>query len=168
MWSRAILYWFAAGTEARLVVRLASDLIPDDRPSKVAVKEKINKTVGRDCLSKALSWYSAAGVWTLLLITTPAALAAGDVHHGEAIFMRYCQGCHGPDGKGGGKGFMPHVGPLAKKDYIEYLPDEYLAEVISEGGAAVGKSGFMPSWKTTLPQQDIADVIAFIRTFVID
>src|SRR5262249_40173909 len=123
-------------------------------------------TAGRNCLSKTWSCYRAAGVWTWLLITTSAAPAAGDVHHGEAIFMRYCQGCHGPDGKGGGKGFMPHVGPLAKKGYIEYLPDEYLAEVISEGGPVVGKSGFMPSWKTTLSQQDIADVIAFIRTFV--
>jgi hypothetical protein len=36
--------------------------------------------------------------------------------------------------------------------------------VITEGGAAVGKSGFMPSWKSTLSDQDINDVIAFIRT----
>jgi mono/diheme cytochrome c family protein len=82
--------------------------------------------------------------------------------------LQYCQGCHGPDGKGGGKGFMPHVGPLARKGYIETMPDEYLAAVIAEGGLAVGKSAYMPSWKTTLTQEDIADVIAFIRTFVIE
>jgi mono/diheme cytochrome c family protein len=40
--------------------------------------------------------------------------------------------------------------------------------VIAEGGLAVGKSGYMPSWKTTLTEQDIADVIAFIRTFVVE
>jgi mono/diheme cytochrome c family protein len=101
-------------------------------------------------------------------IVAPAAMAAGDARHGEAIFMRYCQGCHGPDGKGGGKGFMPHVGPLARKGYIETVPDEYLESVIEEGGAAVGKSGYMPSWKSTLTQQDIVDVIAFIRTFVVE
>jgi len=61
---------------------------------------------------------------------------------------------------------MPHVGPLARKGYIETMPDGYLAAVITEGGLAVGKSGYMPSWKTTLTEQDIADVIAFIRTFV--
>lgn len=114
----------------------------------------------------------AALVGCLIVASLPimasAAPVAGDPRHGEAIFMRYCQGCHGPDGRGGGKGFMPHVGPLAQKGYIETLPDEYLAGVIEEGGAAAGKSGFMPSWKNTLTPQDIADVIAFIRTLVIE
>jgi len=36
--------------------------------------------------------------------------------------------------------------------------------VIAEGGEAMGKSGFMPSWKATLSKDDIADVIAYIRT----
>ena len=63
---------------------------------------------------------------------------------------------------------MPHVGPRYHKGYIEAMPDEYLAAVIVEGGLAVGKSAYMPSWKTTLTQEDIADVIAFIRTFVIE
>ena len=66
------------------------------------------------------------------------------------------------------EGFMPHVGPLAQKGYIEDLPDDYLAAAIADGGAAVGKSGFMPSWKTTLSEKDIADVIAYIRTFVVE
>jgi mono/diheme cytochrome c family protein len=96
------------------------------------------------------------------------AVAGGDAPHGQAIFLQYCQGCHGPDGRGGGKGFMPHVGPLARKGYIETLPDDYLADVIAEGGAAAGKSAFMPSWKSTLSQHDIADVVAFIRTFVVE
>src|SRR5262249_15870713 len=98
----------------------------------------------------------------------PAAMAAGDAHHGEAIFMRYCQGCHGPDGKGGGKGFMPHVGPLARKGYIEPLPDEYLAGVIEEGAAAPGKTGFTPPSKSVLTPKDISDVIAFIRPLFVE
>ena len=112
--------------------------------------------------------FGLLGALTLLPIMASAALAVGDPKHGQAIFLQYCQGCHGPDGKGGGKGFMPHVGPLARKDYIENLPDEYLAAVITEGGAYVGKSAFMPSWKSTLSEQDIADVIAFIRTLLVE
>jgi mono/diheme cytochrome c family protein len=115
---------------------------------------------------RALFYCLAVVASSLSPVVVPAANAAGDSHHGEALFLRYCQGCHGPDGKGGGKGFMPHVGPLARKGYIETVPDEYLAAVIGEGGLAVGKSGYMPSWKTTLSEQDITDVIAFIRTFV--
>jgi mono/diheme cytochrome c family protein len=110
----------------------------------------------------------AVAIPTLLAAMIPVAFAAGDAQHGEAIFKQYCQGCHGPDGRGAGKGFMPHVGPLAKKGYIEKLPDDYLAAVIAEGGAAAGKSAFMPSWKTTLSGQDIADVVAYIRTFIVE
>ncbi len=88
----------------------------------------------------------------------------GDPEHGNQLFQRYCRGCHGPDGRGEGMTFMPHIGNLTKKDYIEFLPDGFLYTVITEGGAAVGKSGFMPSWKSTLSDQDVKDVIAFIRT----
>jgi len=42
------------------------------------------------------------------------------------------------------------------------------ADRITEGGAYVGKSAFMPSWKSTLSEQDIADVIAFIRTLPVE
>jgi mono/diheme cytochrome c family protein len=88
----------------------------------------------------------------------------GDAGHGAKLYKRYCSGCHGTEGRGDAKTFMPHVSNLTAKDYIEFLPDSFLYTVITEGGAAVGKSGFMPSWKSTLSDQDIKDVIAFIRT----
>jgi mono/diheme cytochrome c family protein len=88
----------------------------------------------------------------------------GDPQHGNQLFQRYCRGCHGPDGRGEGMTFQPHINNLTRKDYIEFIPDGFLYTVITEGGAAVGKSGFMPSWKSTLSDQDIKDVIAFIRT----
>jgi mono/diheme cytochrome c family protein len=111
------------------------------------------------CLAVALPVLLAAAA------IMSVAFAAGDAQHGEAIYKQYCQGCHGAGGRGAGEGLVPHVGPLAKKGYIEKLPDNYLAAVIAEGGAAAGKSAFMPAWKTTLSGQNIADVIAYIRTF---
>ena len=114
--------------------------------------------MGRNGARVALFCCLAVVASSLSPVMLSAAIAAGDSRHGETIFLRYCQGCHGPDGRGGGKGFMPHVGPLARKGYIETMPDEYLAAVITEGGLAVGKSGYMPSWKTTLTEQDIADL----------
>ncbi|HWP48898.1 MAG TPA: c-type cytochrome [Candidatus Limnocylindrales bacterium] len=89
--------------------------------------------------------------------------AAGDPEHGKALFLRYCQGCHGPDGRGGAQTFMPHVDNLTRKGYIEKLSDEYLFQVISKGGAAMGKSAYMPAWEKVLQRQDILDVIAHIR-----
>jgi cytochrome c len=31
----------------------------------------------------------------------------GHATHGEALYMRYCRGCHGEDGRGGAHTFMP-------------------------------------------------------------
>ena len=104
---------------------------------------------------------SAIMAW-LVLSATP--LLAGNAQHGEVLYQRYCSGCHGADGRGGGKGFMPHVGALTRKGYIDLIDDASLAMVITEGGEAMGKSGFMPSWKETLSKNDIADVIRYIRT----
>ena len=60
---------------------------------------------------------------------------------------------------------MPHVDRLTEKGYIDLLPDEYLYQVITEGGPVVGKSGYMPAWKSTLSDQDVHDLIAHIRGF---
>jgi mono/diheme cytochrome c family protein len=100
-----------------------------------------------------------------VVLSAAPAWAAGDPQRGEPLYQRYCAGCHGVDGRGGGKNFMPHVGALAKKGYTELLEDSYLAAITAEGGEAFGKSAFMPAWKSKLSQQDIFDVIAYIRTF---
>jgi len=105
----------------------------------------------------------ALGIATCVMLSIAPARGEGDPGRGEPLYQRYCAGCHGVDGQGGAKNFMPHVGALTKKGYIDLLEDDYLATVITEGGEAVGKSGFMPSWKTTLSKEDIADVIAYIR-----
>ena len=88
----------------------------------------------------------------------------GDAGRGEELYLQYCRGCHGEDGRGGAHTFMPHVGKLTEKDYIEHLPDGYLYTIIAEGGAALGKSSYMPAWKTKLSEDDIKDIIAHIRT----
>ena len=40
---------------------------------------------------------------------------------------------------------------LTKKGYIENIPDDFLILVISKGGVAVGKSGYMPAWESPGP-----------------
>jgi mono/diheme cytochrome c family protein len=87
----------------------------------------------------------------------------GDPAAGARLYKRYCSGCHGADGRGGAHTFMPHIGTLTRKDYIEMVPDGYLYLVIAEGGEAVGKNSYMPAWESTLSEQDIKDVIAHIR-----
>jgi len=116
------------------------------------------------CRTRCLWWVTlSAQAWLMVAATAPA--MAGDARRGEPMYQRYCAGCHGADGRGGGKNFMPHVGALTRKGYTDLLEDSYLEAIIAEGGEAFGKSAYMPAWKTTLSSQDIADVIAYVRTF---
>jgi mono/diheme cytochrome c family protein len=105
----------------------------------------------------------SAKLWLILSATAPA--SAADSQRGEPMYQRYCAGCHGADGRGGGKNFMPHVGALTRKGYTDLLEDSYLQAIVAEGGVAFGKSAYMPAFKTTLSSQDIADVVAYVRTF---
>jgi mono/diheme cytochrome c family protein len=102
--------------------------------------------------------------FTALCMVSGAGATGGVPARGQEIFRKYCQGCHGADGRGGAHTFMPHVASLTKKGYIDKVPDDFLFLVISKGGAAVGKSGYMPAWESTLTEQDILDVIAHIRS----
>ena len=113
---------------------------------------------------QGLGWIIAAQA-ALILAAVTAPAVAGDARRGEPLYQRYCTGCHGSDGRGGAKNFMPHVGALTRKGYTDLLEDSYLAAIIAEGGEAFGKSSYMPAWNTTLSSQDIADVIAYVRTF---
>jgi mono/diheme cytochrome c family protein len=87
----------------------------------------------------------------------------GDVKAGAKLYKRYCRGCHGEDGRGGAHTFMPHIENLTKKGYIELLPDSYLYTAIADGGVAIGKSTYMPAWKSKLSDRDVKDIIAHIR-----
>lgn len=88
----------------------------------------------------------------------------GDAARGQGLFVRYCSGCHGEDGRGEAKTFQPYVGNLAVKELIDQVPDEYLVAVIKNGGASVGKNAAMPAWKKQLDDRDIWDLVAFVRT----
>ena len=105
-----------------------------------------------------------AGVTRAEVDETVERFTDGNATHGATLYKRYCQGCHGEDGRGGAQTFMPHIQNLTQKDYIEFLPDGYLFTVIAEGGGSVGKSTMMPAWKVTLSEQDIKDIIAHIRS----
>ncbi len=93
------------------------------------------------------------------------AAPAGDAEAGAKLYKQFCGGCHGPDGRGGGHTFMPHVDRLTRKGYIDLLPDEHLVAVITDGGEAHGMSSYMPAWGVRLTPEQIRDVVAHIRRF---
>lgn len=92
--------------------------------------------------------------------------AKGTPAKGKEIFAMNCTPCHGQDGTGGGPSAAaldPKPRNLTDESYVSTLSNEHLFKVISGGGLAVGKSAAMPAWSTSLSDEDIRDVVSYIR-----
>jgi cytochrome c oxidase cbb3-type subunit 3 len=98
--------------------------------------------------------------------TAPAGNLRGDAAAGAQLYATYCASCHGPNGKGDGPvaaALKPPPANHADHVYMGSLSDEHLYQVISQGGASVGKSALMAPWSGVVNDQGIRDLIAFIR-----
>ena len=104
-----------------------------------------------------------------LMMTKPMMTVAQTAPEtGKEIFEQMCAGCHGTYGNGqeGTKaGFVPRIGTLANKEYMDSVPDDYLRLVIKKGGAYMGKISAMPAWEHKFNDEQVASLVAHIRTF---
>lgn len=85
------------------------------------------------------------------------------VYRGHIVFNHYCVLCHGPaaDGKGrAAKIYDPKPANLVTSD----KNDAYKELIIRNGGAALGRSEFMPPWKEELTDEQISDVVKFLHS----
>lgn len=92
---------------------------------------------------------------------------AQDKAEGKKYYMTYCSGCHGEGGKGDGPAAVSlPIKPANHTDgaVMNELSDQFLLDIISKGGSAVGKSPFMPPWGGQLREKQIRDVIAYVRS----
>lgn len=114
-------------------------------------------------MSKLLLW--SIGAWAVLIVACSWALAQEEAN-GRRIYTAYCIGCHGMSGKGDGPAAKSL--PVRPADHtrsaMNKLNDQYLLDIISKGGAAVGKSAQMPAWGAVVKENQIRDVVAYIRT----
>jgi mono/diheme cytochrome c family protein len=102
-------------------------------------------------------------------IVSGAFAGGGDAAKGKGTYDTYCTSCHGATGKGDGAAaaaLNPKPRDLTDKAYIGKLDDKYLFEIISKGGAAIGKSALMPPWGGSLTEADIRNIVAYIRSLV--
>jgi cytochrome c oxidase cbb3-type subunit 3 len=106
------------------------------------------------------------GLALILTLGMSAALEAADAEQGRLLYRDNCAQCHGLEGSGKGIN-APHleVAPRNHTDYEEMnaRTNEELFKAISEGGQAVNKSVLMPNWGHTLSEEDINNLIAFLR-----
>jgi mono/diheme cytochrome c family protein len=87
---------------------------------------------------------------------------------GKSVFLQNCAVCHGNEGHGDG----PAAAGLNPKPANFHLPErqkltaDQMVHLVTEGGAEEKKSPTMPAFGDFLSQQQIRDVVAYIRTFL--
>lgn len=102
-----------------------------------------------------------------LLQIPEAGWSAGDAAKGKAKYAEVCAVCHGPSGKGDGPaaaGLQTKPRDHTDTAYMGKLTDREIFDIIKRGGHALGKSPLMPPWEGKLTDQQIQDLVAYIRT----
>lgn len=102
----------------------------------------------------------------LALLHAPS--ASSDVSRGAATYKELCAKCHGASGRGDGS----EAATLKTKprDFrecprMQKFADDELFRVIKEGGEAGGLSADMPSYADAMEDDEIRDLVAFVRSF---
>ena len=110
-----------------------------------------------------------------LALAPIAASAAGDAARGKTLFETNCATCHGTSGKGDGPvGIaLPEPKPrdFTKAEFKfdtdkdgKIGTDADLVNVVKTGAAAYGGNPLMAPWGH-LPEADIVNIVAYVRTF---
>jgi mono/diheme cytochrome c family protein len=106
----------------------------------------------------------------VLIVLVPGlgfAQMKGDAKAGKVKYDANCVGCHGATGKGDGAAaaaLNPKPQDHTDGKAMNALTDKYLFDIIKEGGKAVQKAAVMPAANKKLTDQDIWDLVAYIRS----
>jgi mono/diheme cytochrome c family protein len=106
----------------------------------------------------------------LLIPVMVLAQVKGDAKAGKAKYDANCVGCHGTAGKGDGpaaKALTPKPQDHTDGNKMNALSDQYLFDIIKEGGAALKKAPLMPAGKSKFKDQDVWDLVAYIRSLAV-
>jgi mono/diheme cytochrome c family protein len=114
------------------------------------------------------------GFWTLacfvLLVAWADLVWAQNQSEGKKLYLTYCSSCHGDSGKGDGPAArsLP-VKPANHTDgsVMNKLSDKFLLDIISKGGGAVGKSAMMPGWGGQFKENQLRDIVAYVRSIAV-
>lgn len=80
---------------------------------------------------------------------------ANNVFKGREVFMRECMACHGESGEGK----LPGL-PNFKEGQTLFKTDSALIDIVRDG------KGVMPSFNGLLTDEDIRNVVAYLRSFL--
>lgn len=104
----------------------------------------------------------------ILLMASPGlAQPKGDVRKGQELYLEKCVLCHGSQGEGWDWTKKVAKPPVPVPDLAQVGPersDKFLFDVIKDGGEAVEKTRFMPPFGFQLSDQEIWDLVAYVRS----
>src|SRR5262249_23082270 len=80
------------------------------------------------------------------------------------LYLGLCATCHGADGQGSWRAalFLVRPGKFSAPAAIDGRSDQYLFDLIKNGGAPIGRPG-MPAFGSTLTDSDIRELVAYVR-----
>ena len=123
---------------------------------------------------RRLCLFYTAGLALLLAAlagaATPPAPAGfelqGDPARGKAVFATRCALCHGAagDGKGKVKADNPPPADFTNAEVMGKRSDWEIYLAVKDGGPAIGLSPKMFGWGKLLPNQDLRDAAAYVRS----
>ena len=99
-------------------------------------------------------------------LINPFAGDQGAALEGDILYQANCSSCHGFTGEGDGTasaGLEPKPQNLAERQ--SELSDAYLFWRISDGGLIEPFNSLMPGWRGLLSEEQIWQVITYLRTF---
>lgn len=98
------------------------------------------------------------------LLNKEAENVAPSLRLGRAVFTGRCALCHGTEGDGSGRMANILKNPPPFNLTLSILPDSPLREIITKGGAEVGRSEKMPPWGGDLTNSEIESVILYVKS----
>jgi mono/diheme cytochrome c family protein len=106
------------------------------------------------------SRWSKSGILGAANVPSYAAKSAGDVQQGEVAYKTFCETCHGPGGRGGGKGSS-----ITDAPFLALISDQGLRTVVIAGRPELGA----PDWRGNVPgkimsERDVTDVVAWLAS----
>jgi mono/diheme cytochrome c family protein/pimeloyl-ACP methyl ester carboxylesterase len=83
----------------------------------------------------------------------------------QQLYIRFCASCHGLHGGGSWRSTLLLIRPgnLADRSRMQALTDQYLFDLVKQGGAPVGKPG-MPAFGFHLTDAEIGELVAYVRS----
>lgn len=89
---------------------------------------------------------------------------------GKRVFYQQCVWCHSdttPAGPSNRSNVSPDPPLMNDGNILNKESDASLKKIIAMGGSAVGKSAMMPPYGSTLTEEEIGDLIAYMRVIAV-